>query len=61
MRTEPRQRPENHKQPIVDERGFKTLRTIREEVAEFDYRPTACSKAYRMVVLRKTVGTTCGR
>lgn len=55
VRTKPRQRPANHKQPIIDERGFKTLRTIREDVAEFDYCPTACSKAYRMVVLRKTV------
>src|SRR5260370_30205519 len=55
VRTVPRRRPENHKQPIIDERGFTTLRTIREEVAEFDYRPTACSKDYRMVVLRKTV------
>jgi Transposase DDE domain group 1 len=55
VKTVPRNRPENHKQPIVEERGFTTLRTIREEVAEFDYRPTACSKTYRMVVLRKTV------
>jgi hypothetical protein len=55
VRTEPRRRPVNHKQPIIKERGFETLQTIREEVAEFDYRPTACSKPYRMVVLRKTV------
>jgi len=55
VRTVPRQRPKNHKQQIIEERGFETLRTVREEVAEFDYRPTACSKTYRMVVLRKTV------
>jgi hypothetical protein len=55
IRTKPRRRPDNHKQPIVNERGFETLRTICENVAEFDYRPTACSKTYRMVVLRKTV------
>ena len=61
VRTVPRRRPENHKQPIIDERGFTTLRTIREEVAEFDYRPTACSKDYRMVVLRKTVAHDVGQ
>jgi hypothetical protein len=55
VRTQPRTRRENHKQAIIDERGFETLQTIREEVAEFEYRPTACSKAYRMIVLRKTV------
>jgi hypothetical protein len=55
VRTKPRQRPENHKNTIINERGFKTLQTIREEVAEFDYRPTACAKSYRMIVLRKTV------
>ena len=61
VRTVPRRRPENHKQPIIDERGFTTLRTIREEVAEFDYRPTACSRDYRMVVLRKTVAHDVGQ
>jgi hypothetical protein len=55
VRTKPRQRPANHKQPIVNERGFETLRTVREEVAEFHYRPTACAKTYRMIVLRKTI------
>jgi Transposase DDE domain group 1 len=61
VRTVPRRRPENQKQPIIEDRGFTTLRTIREEVAEFDYRPTACSKNYRMVVLRKTVAHDVGQ
>ena len=26
-----------------------------EEVAEFDYRPTACANTYRMVVVRKNL------
>ena len=55
IRTKPRRRPENQKQPIIAARGFETLRTIREEVAEFDYRPTACKTTYRMIVLRKTI------
>jgi hypothetical protein len=49
----PRQRPENVKQRLVDEHDFETLRTVEEYVAEFDYRPTACRKSYRMVVVRK--------
>ena len=55
VQTKPRRRPEDRKQPIVERRGYKTLRTIREEVAEFQYRPTACKTEYRMIVLRKTI------
>ena len=29
------------------------LKLVGEEVAEFEYRPVACGKAYRVVVLRK--------
>ena len=45
--------PERHKERIVSERQFDTLKLIGEEVAEFEYRPVACKKAYRVVVLRK--------
>jgi hypothetical protein len=53
IETVPRQAPERHKERIVSERQFSTLKLIGEEVAEFEYRPFACEKAYRMVVLRK--------
>jgi len=53
IETVPRQARERHKERVVSERQFKTLRLIGEEVAEFDYRPVACEKAYRVVVLRK--------
>jgi len=53
IKTVPRQARERHKDRIVSERGFKTLKLIGEELAEFDYRPVACEKAYRMIVLRK--------
>ena len=49
----PRQARERHKERIVAERQFDTLKLIGEEVAEFEYRPVACKKAYRVVVLRK--------
>jgi hypothetical protein len=53
IKTAPRQARERHKDRVVSEREFKTLKRIGEEVAEFDYRPVACEKAYRMIVLRK--------
>jgi Transposase DDE domain group 1 len=53
VKTRPRRRPENVKDRIVRERQFDVLRLESEEVAEFDYRPTACRTTYRMVVIRK--------
>jgi hypothetical protein len=53
VQTKPRVRPENVKQWIVQEREFDDLRLIEEHVAEFDYQPAACSKTYRVVVVRK--------
>jgi hypothetical protein len=53
IRTVPRQARERHKERIVAERQFATLKLVGEEVAEFEYRPVACEKAYRVIVLRK--------
>ena len=53
IKTVPRQARERHKERIVSERQFDTLKLIGEEVAEFEYRPVACKKTYRVVVLRK--------
>jgi hypothetical protein len=50
-----RQRPANAKDAIVRRREFTTLRLQSEEVAEFRYQPVACSKDYRMVVIRKNI------
>ncbi len=55
VQSQPRQRPEAVKDRIVRERGFEVLRLESEEVAEFDYRPTACANTYRMVVIRKHI------
>jgi hypothetical protein len=55
VRTEPRQRPENVKDQVVKEREFESIRLESEQVSEFDYRPTHCSKTYRMVVCRKNL------
>ena len=53
IKTAPRQARERHKERIVSERQFDTLKLVGEEVAEFEYRPVACEKAYRVVVLKK--------
>jgi hypothetical protein len=51
----PRARPERVKDRIVRERGFKTLTRDREEVAVVAYRPTACQRTYRLVIVRQTI------
>jgi Transposase DDE domain group 1 len=53
IKTVPRQARERHKEQIVRQREFSTLKLLGEEVAEFEYRPVACERAYRVVVLRK--------
>jgi hypothetical protein len=55
VKTEPRARPDKVKESIVEQREFKNIRLVREEVAEFDYRPTACRKTYRLVAVKKYV------
>jgi hypothetical protein len=50
-----RHRPDNVKDKIVRERGFETLRLQSEEVAEFNYRPHACGRDYRMIVVKKNI------
>lgn len=53
--TEPRARPERFKQQAVEERQFKDIRLVSEEVAEMRYRPVACKRAYRLVIVRKNL------
>lgn len=53
VKTEPRTRPANVKERIVEERGYENIRLLGEDVAEFDYQPVACDRPYRAVVVRK--------
>lgn len=55
VKTTPRERATNIKEQIVQERGYKNYHLRYEDVSEFSYQPTSCAKAYRMVVLRKTI------
>ena len=60
VKTQPRRRPANVKEPIVVERGYKNIRLIAETVAEFEYRPTACRHSYRLIVVRKDLSVEKG-
>jgi hypothetical protein len=60
VQTEPRQRPVNVQAATIVARGFKNLRLEAEAVAEFPYRPTACTQPYRMVVVRKNISVERG-
>lgn len=51
----PRARPERAKQQIVEERGFKDIRLVSEDVAEMPYQPVACQTTYRLVIVRKNL------
>lgn len=55
VKTKTRSRPENVKERIVRERGYKNIRQRSEDIAEFRYQPGKCKKEYRMVVLRKNL------
>jgi hypothetical protein len=60
VKTERRRRPENVKEQVVVERGFQNLRLNSEDVAEFAYRPGACRRPYRMIVVRKNLSVERG-
>lgn len=53
VQTQPRTRPLKVKEEVVRRKGYTNIRLVREQVAEFCYRPGACKKDYRIVVLRK--------
>ena len=61
VQTKPRARPDNVKEPIVCQREFKNIRLLEEEVAEFEYRPVACRKTYRMIVVKKYLEVSQGQ
>jgi DDE family transposase len=61
VKTAPREKPPRVKQEIVREREYETIELLEERVAEFRYRPVACQKSYRMIVLRKRLGIDKGQ
>jgi hypothetical protein len=61
VKTTPRQRPANLKEQVVRDREFTHIRLVNEEVAEVSYRPTACQKLYRLVIVRKNLSVQKGQ
>lgn len=60
VQTTPRQRPADVKREVVRQRDYLHLELKSEQVAEFKYRPTACRKTYRVVVVRKNISNEIG-
>jgi hypothetical protein len=60
VKTQARTKPERVKEQIIVEREFKNIVLNSEDVAEFEYRPTACKKTYRMIVVRKNLSVEKG-
>jgi hypothetical protein len=60
VQTQPRERPDNVKEAVVVARAFENQRLQSEDVAEFNYQPSACRKTYRMVVIRKNISVEKG-
>ena len=58
--TVPRRRPVNVKDRIVRARGFKKITPTSEEVVDFEYQPTRCRQAYRVVALKKNLSVERG-
>jgi hypothetical protein len=56
-----RTHPERVKDRIVRERGFENLTRIAEDVAVVAYRPTACHRTYRLIVVRQTIAVEKGQ
>ncbi len=55
VKTERRRRRRGVKERIVKDRGFENLRLLSEDVAEMEYRPHACQRAYRLIIVRKNL------
>lgn len=43
------------KEEIISRRGYRNMRLVSEEVAEFAYQPVKARQSYRMVVVRKNL------
>ena len=59
--TEERAKPVNVKEQVVAERDFENLRLRAEHVAEMEYQPGKCDRAYRLIICRKTIDVEMGQ
>jgi hypothetical protein len=56
-----RRRPHNVKAEVIEQRGFKNLDLVAEDVAEIAYRPSKAKGTYRLIALRKQIRTRKGQ
>lgn len=50
-----RERRENVKERLIEEKEWKELALVGEDITELEYRPHACKRPVRLVVLRKKI------
>ena len=60
VKTQPRRRPDKVKERIVVEKEYDNIKLLSEQVAEFDYQPTACREFYTIIVVRKNLSVEKG-
>jgi hypothetical protein len=53
--TKPREKRPNAKEEVVVAKKYRNIRLVSEDLAEVTYRPSACRKTYRLVILRKNL------
>jgi hypothetical protein len=58
--TTPRRKPERVKESIVRFKGYENKVLVGEEIAEMEYQPRKCSRAYRLIVVRKNISVQKG-
>ena len=61
VKTRERAKPRDVKRQIIRERHFEHLRLRAEHVAQIEYRPAKCKKAYRLVICRKAIDVEMGQ
>jgi len=52
---QPRRKPKRVKEALVRSKGYLNKKLVAESVAQFDYQPHKCRRAYRLVVVRKHI------
>lgn len=53
--SQPRRKPKRVKEALVRSKGYLNKKLVGESVAQFDYQPHKCRRAYRLVVVRKNI------
>ena len=61
VKTNQRARPDNVKEQVVREKGFKNFVLLWEDIAEFEHRPDKCKQPHRMIALRKRISVEAGQ